>query len=125
MHVILYKRHKANCPHRDDKIYRRCRCSVWMEYNVDGVQTRKSAKTFSWDTAGDKARAIEQAHLDAELGRGPALRADGPAVRVRSVRLDPLRARARVDGRHHGTVHGAESAVPRDRPARVRAHGSH
>ena len=60
MHVILYKRHKGNCPHQDDKNYRRCRCSVWMEYNVKGVQTRKSAKTFSWDTAQDKARAIEQ-----------------------------------------------------------------
>jgi integrase/recombinase XerD len=43
-----------------------------MEYNVKGVQTRKSAKTFSWDTAQDKARAIEQTYLDAELGRGPA-----------------------------------------------------
>ena len=72
MHVILYKRHKANRPHRDDKTYRRCRCSVWMEWNIDGKQTRKSGKTFSWDTAEDKARAIEKAHLDAELGRGPA-----------------------------------------------------
>ncbi len=72
MHVILYKRHKANCPHRDDKTYRRCRCSVWMEWNIDGKQTRKSGKTFSWDTAEDKARAIEKAHLDADLGRGAA-----------------------------------------------------
>ena len=72
MQVILYKRHKAACPHKDDKTYRRCRCSVWMEYNVKGVQNRKSAKTFSWDTAQDKARAIEKTYLDAELGRGPA-----------------------------------------------------
>lgn len=72
MHVILYKRHKASCPHKDEKNYRRCRCSVWMEYNVDGQQTRKSAKTFNWDTAQDKARAIEKTYLDAELGRGPA-----------------------------------------------------
>jgi integrase/recombinase XerD len=72
MHVILYKRHKTSCPHKDDKTYRRCRCSVWMEWNVNGKQTRKSAKTFSWDTAQLKARGIEQAHLDAELGRGPA-----------------------------------------------------
>ena len=72
MHVILYKRHKANCPHSDDKTYRRCRCSVWMEWNVDGKQTRKSAKTFSWDQAQQEARAIEQTHLDAKLGRGPA-----------------------------------------------------
>lgn len=72
MQVILYKRHKVNCTHQDDKTYRRCRCSVWMEWNVNGKQTRKSAKTFNWETAQDKARAIEKARLDAELGRGPA-----------------------------------------------------
>jgi integrase/recombinase XerD len=72
MHIILYKRHKAACPHRDDKTYRRCRCSVWFEWNIDGKQTRKSAKTFSWEEASDKARAIEKTHLDAALGRGPA-----------------------------------------------------
>jgi transposase len=72
MHVILYKRHKQSCPHQDDKNHRRCRCSVWMEYNVNGVQTRKSAKTFSWDIAQEKAHAIEKTYLDAELGRGPA-----------------------------------------------------
>jgi integrase/recombinase XerD len=79
MHVILYKRHKASCQHQADKNYRRCRCSVWFEWNKDGKQTRKSAKTFSWETAQEKARAIERAHLDAELGRGPA---PGEAKRV-------------------------------------------
>ena len=34
MHVILYKRHKADCEHRDDKNYKRCRCAVWMEWRV-------------------------------------------------------------------------------------------
>src|SRR5271166_3835316 len=72
MHVILYKRHKADCKHSDDKTYKRCLCSVWMEWNLNGTQTRKSAKTPSWDTAQQKARAIEQTHMDAELGRGPA-----------------------------------------------------
>ena len=72
MHVILYKRHKQSCPHKEDKTYRRCRCSVWLEYNVDGVQTRKSAKTFNWETAQEKADAIAKTYLDAELGRGPA-----------------------------------------------------
>ena len=72
MQVILYKRHKAACPHKHDKTHRRCRCSVWLEWNAGGKQTRKSAKTFSWEFAQEKARAIEQAHLDAELGRGPA-----------------------------------------------------
>ncbi len=68
MHVILYKRHKASCEHREDKNFRRCRCAVWMEWNLDGKQTRKTAKTMSWETAQQKARKIEQEHLDAELG---------------------------------------------------------
>ena len=72
MQVILYKRHRAECPHKDDKNYRRCRCSVWMEYNVNGVQTRKSTKMANWDTATELAHAIEKTYLDAKLGRGPA-----------------------------------------------------
>jgi hypothetical protein len=71
MHVILYKRHKASCPHKEHKHYRRCRCSIWMETNLNGVQTRKTTKTANWEGAQDKARAIEKAYLDAELGRGP------------------------------------------------------
>jgi len=50
-----------------------------MEWNVGGKQTRKSAKTQSWETAQLKARAIEQTHLDAEIGRGPT---PGKAKRV-------------------------------------------
>ena len=72
MHVILYKRHKASCPHKANKHHHRCFCPVWMEYNVNVVQTRKSTKTVNWDTSQDKARAIEKTYLDAELGRGPA-----------------------------------------------------
>lgn len=68
MHVIVYKRHGASCEHRGDKNFRRCRCALWMEWNLAGKQTRKSAKTFSWETAQQKARKIEQEHLDAELG---------------------------------------------------------
>jgi integrase/recombinase XerD len=69
MHVILYKRHKATCPDRHDKTYKRCRCAVWMEWNLNGKQTRKSAKTMSWEEAQKKARVIEQSHNDAELGQ--------------------------------------------------------
>src|SRR5258705_2500299 len=72
MQVILYKRHKASCEHKRDKNYRRCRCAVWMEWNLQGKQNRKSAKTMSWDVAQKKARKIEQAHEDAELGKTAA-----------------------------------------------------
>jgi integrase/recombinase XerD len=46
---------------------------VWLEYNVDGKQTRKSAKTSTWSVAAELAAHIEKTHLDAELGRGPGL----------------------------------------------------
>jgi hypothetical protein len=72
MRVLLYKRHKPDCAHADDKPYRRCNCSVWLEWNDKGKQTRKSAKTRSWAFAEEKARAVERTYLDAELGRGPA-----------------------------------------------------
>ena len=42
-----------------------------MEWNVNGLQTRKSAKTFSWQTAQQKADAIAKTY-HAELGLGPA-----------------------------------------------------
>lgn len=69
MHVIVYKRHKASCPYSDDKNHKRCRCAVWLEWNLDGKQTRKSAKTMSWELGQKKARLIEVQHEDAELGR--------------------------------------------------------
>lgn len=72
MHVILYKRHKVSCEHRADKIYKRCRCAVWLEWNLNGKQTRKSAKTATWEIAQQKARQIDRQYLDAELGKGPA-----------------------------------------------------
>jgi len=94
MHVIVYKRHSADCEHREDKNYKRCRCAVWMEWNLDGKQTRKSAKTFSWETAQQKARKIEQEHLDAELGHSkpgaPKTVADAIALFLDSKRGEDL-----------------------------------
>jgi hypothetical protein len=39
-----------------------------MEWNVDGKQTRKSAKTAAWEIAAKRARQVEQDHLDTEFG---------------------------------------------------------
>lgn len=73
MHVIVYKRHSADCEHREDKNYRRCRCKVWLQWNINGKQVRKTAKTSSsWETGEKKARQIEAQHLSAELGEAPA-----------------------------------------------------
>jgi site-specific recombinase XerD len=68
MRVLIYKRHKATCPHVDDPAYKRCGCAVWLQYNRDGKQTRQSAKTLSWEMAGQRAHKLEQQFLDLELG---------------------------------------------------------
>jgi len=68
MHVILYKRHKRACPHRADKHYKRCDCSVWFEWSLKGKQTRISSGSSRWETAARKARLMEKQHDDAELG---------------------------------------------------------
>jgi integrase/recombinase XerD len=77
MRVIIYKRHQADCKFRagdtqDKDGSHRCRCSVWGETNLDGRQKRWSLKTPSWEVAKQKASALEQQHLDAELGKAPA-----------------------------------------------------
>jgi integrase/recombinase XerD len=69
MRVLIYKRHKASCPHRDAPTYRRCGCAVWLQWNKDGKQNRKSAKTLSWEMAEQRAHKLEQQFLDADLGR--------------------------------------------------------
>jgi integrase/recombinase XerD len=94
MHVILYKRHKASCEHRSDKNYRRCHCAVWLEWNLDGKQTRKSAKTVSWESAQKTARKIELDHENAELGQStpgaPKTVADAIALFLDSKRGEDL-----------------------------------
>jgi integrase/recombinase XerD len=72
MRVLLYKRHKASCSHRDDPTYKRCGCAIWLQWNYNGQQTRKSAKTLNWDMAEQIARHKEQEFLDADLGIAPA-----------------------------------------------------
>ena len=32
MHVTLYKRHSADCKHKDDKTCQRCDCSAWLTW---------------------------------------------------------------------------------------------
>ena len=79
MRVLIYKRHKASCSHGDDPAYRRCGCAIWLQWNHNGEQTRKSAKTLNWEIAEQRARHKEQEFLDADLGKAPA---PGAAKRV-------------------------------------------
>ena len=79
MRVLIYKRHKDSCSHRHDPAYRRCGCAIWLQWNHNGEQTRKSAKTLNWEIAEQRARHKEQEFVDADLGKAPA---PGAAKRV-------------------------------------------
>jgi integrase len=59
--IALYKRHVADCQHKDQPQHRRCHCPIWFQTNRDGKQTRWSSKERSWDAAERKARKLEQA----------------------------------------------------------------
>jgi integrase/recombinase XerD len=69
--VTVYKRHGADCGHRDDRTYRRCNCRIWLEWNHGGRRARQSGKTRSWEQAQKLARAIELRYEQAALGKKP------------------------------------------------------
>jgi integrase/recombinase XerD len=59
--LFVYSRHTAQCDHKHDLKYRRCRCPKWIDGYLDGKRTRQSAQTRSWEQAERKARLIEEA----------------------------------------------------------------
>jgi integrase/recombinase XerD len=69
MEVLIYKRHSANCDHKDDRTWKRCNCKVWLGWNKDGKQVQQAAKTRSWEAAQRQARALE---LQFENGSAPS-----------------------------------------------------
>src|SRR6267142_169117 len=55
-----YRRHQKNCEHRGEgRGYRRCRCVIWVDGSVGGVEIRKSLQTRDWQKAQDIVRQWE------------------------------------------------------------------
>ena len=62
MTVTVYARHSMKCSKSREKNagqYKRCKCNLWLQWNKDGEQFKKSAKTRSWDIATKAARKLE------------------------------------------------------------------
>jgi integrase/recombinase XerD len=59
MEAIVYVRHSDDCPHKENKFWRRCRCRKWIY--VPGEVRRISAKTRSWEQAEREARRLSGA----------------------------------------------------------------
>jgi integrase/recombinase XerD len=63
MTVTVYARHSRLCSKSKEKNagqWKRCRCPLWLQWNTNGNQFKKSAKTRSWDIATKAARRLEE-----------------------------------------------------------------
>ena len=68
MEITTYRRHSADCKHKDDRYHPRCGCPLWFQFNwsqldttVDGKTLRQgqnkwSAETRLWSEAQTKAK---------------------------------------------------------------------
>jgi integrase len=56
--VEVFARHSKDCPHKNNRYYRKCRCRKWIA--IAGVDKRVSAKTRSWETAEKMAREMSE-----------------------------------------------------------------
>jgi integrase len=59
--LTLYRRHKTTCAKKEDRLWRRCSCPMWVEGTLEGSYVRRSLKTSSWERAATKIRALEEA----------------------------------------------------------------
>jgi integrase len=63
MGLFVYARHTGDCPNRDDRFWRRCRCPKWIRGTIGGKSIRRTAKTRSWERAEAELRKIEAAEF--------------------------------------------------------------
>jgi hypothetical protein len=58
--LTTYRRHIKRCAHRGEgRGYRRCRCPIWVDGFLNGVEMRKSLKLRDWEKAQQKIREWE------------------------------------------------------------------
>src|SRR5277367_1652374 len=57
--LTIYRRHKGKCKFADDRVSRKCRCSLWATGTFDGNPYRKSLKTRSFERAQQIVREME------------------------------------------------------------------
>ena len=59
--VTVYARHSGKCSKSAEKNsgqYKRCNCNLWLQWNKNKKQFKRSAKTRSWDIATKAARKV-------------------------------------------------------------------
>jgi integrase len=70
--LTIYRRHKKKCDHRTEgRVYRRCRCPIWVDGFVADKEIRKSLRTLDWQKAQDKVREWESKESEPTPEPGP------------------------------------------------------
>lgn len=58
--LTVFRRHEKACDHRDEgRSYRRCRCTIWVDGIVGGLEIRKSLHIRDWEKAQGIVRRWE------------------------------------------------------------------
>jgi integrase/recombinase XerD len=57
--ITVFVRHSADCRHKAEEFYRRCKCPKHLRWTHGSKQYRESAKTRSWEIAEEKRRERE------------------------------------------------------------------
>ena len=57
--LTIYRRHRAKCPHADDRISKKCRCALWATGTIEAKPVRESLKTRNWERAEQIKRERE------------------------------------------------------------------
>jgi integrase/recombinase XerD len=90
MIVHIFTRHSRDCSHQDPQ-YKRCRCTKWVRYTVDGEQRRESTKARSWDKATAYARGLELRSEQIAAGHKPKPTATATVAQAVTAYLDDKR----------------------------------
>jgi site-specific recombinase XerD len=112
--ISIVVRHSADCPHKDDRLYKRCDCKKHLEWFADGVQHRVSAKTRSWAVAEELLAIKREQYKNGNVAAAVALVPTTGASRATIADKIPLFITAkRSTGRVEVTLDKYETELPR------------
>jgi integrase len=58
--LTIFRRHLKNCEHRSEgRKYRRCRCPIWVDGVLHGIEMRRSLELRDWERAQMRIREWE------------------------------------------------------------------
>jgi integrase/recombinase XerD len=117
--LIPYRRHLKSCPHRNEgRKYRRCRCPIWADGFLNGVEIRESLDLRDWEKAQERIREWEaegrQVQTEAPITVDQAcdeFLVDAEARKLREATLEKYRLL--FDGPKNPKKKDAEETKPR------------